>query len=146
MDDLDLIDDERTELQKRIKSISNLPDRLRHLAIDFILILGMLVLIKNLFLSTGYERGNTGFIIDFSVLLLLYFAYYVFLEFQYGLTVGKWLNKTRVVNESQEKPSFKAVVIRAVIRPIPFQFVLRLFPYQRTLHDLLSKTWVVRIH
>ncbi len=142
----DLIDDDQSDLQKRISGLSNLLDRVRHIVIDFMLILGLTYSIKTmLFQMDVLNRGTKTVSTDFILLILVHFSYYVLLEYNYGLTVGKFLNKTRFVNELYEKPDFKAVLIRAIIRLIPFQFALRLFPAQRTYHDLLSKTWGVRI-
>lgn len=142
----DLIDDDQSDLQKRISGLSNLLDRVRHIVIDFMLILGLTYSIKTmLFQMDVLNRGTKTVSTDFILLILVHFSYYVLLEYNYGLTVGKFLNKTRFVNELYEKPDFKAVLIRAIIRLIPFQFALRLFPAQRTYYDLLSKTWGVRI-
>lgn len=146
MESYELLDDERSEMQKRIVCISNIQDRLRHFVIDFILIVAMTIALRSIILSARFDGMNHTAVLDLVALSAIYFSYFVFLEFQFGLTIGKYFNKTRVVNEEQEKPNLQAVIIRAIIRPIPFQFILRLLPFNRTLHDYLSKTWVVRIH
>jgi len=146
MEHPDLLDDERSEMQKRIVCIINIPDRIRHFVIDFILIMAMTIALRSIVLSTHFDGMHQSAALEVVIFILIYFSYFVFLEFQFGLTIGKYFNKTRVVNEEQQKPNLQAVIIRAIIRPIPFQFILRLLPFNRTLHDYLSKTWVVRIH
>lgn len=77
----------------------------------------------------------------------VYFLYYFIFEYFVGKTPGKYLTKTRVVNLNGGRPSAKAVLIRTVLRIIPFDIISYLFGLTG-LHDLMSKTLVIkrRVH
>lgn len=128
-----------------VKELSTYLDRLRHFVIDF-LIISILSLVLFFNFSKVYFMGNdseSGWTMIMTW-LIIYSLYYLLLETYAGRTVGKILNKTMIVTIKNEKPDFKQVLIRAIVRLIPFQFVPILTAYERTLHDTLSKTWVIR--
>ena len=77
--------------------------------------------------------------------IIVYFSYYLVLESLFSLTTGKFFNKVRVVTIEKEKPTFGQVLLRSIMRLIPFGFIIFYTPHNRALHDLLSNTWVGRI-
>ena len=77
-------------------------------------------------------------------IFIIYGGYYILLEFFLGKTLGKFLTKTRVVNEEGEKIDFRQAVIRFLCRWIPFEFLsLGLGVDAKAWHDTLSKTHVI---
>jgi uncharacterized RDD family membrane protein YckC len=81
-------------------------------------------------------------------LLLISFAmipgYYIIFEYFWGKTPGKFITKTRVVNEAGRPPSFMNIVGRTLCRFIPFEPFSFLGGNGSTgWHDSISKTYVV---
>lgn len=77
-------------------------------------------------------------------MVLLMGGYYIFQEYLWGKTIGKYFTQTRIVNNYGEKMDFRAAVIRSFARFIPFEvFSLLLGKDVRAWHDVLSKTVVV---
>jgi|TARA_B110000261_G_C12833918_1_gene257395 uncharacterized RDD family membrane protein YckC len=141
MEVLDQIEEEKN----KFKSLCNFMDRVRHMAVDFIIIF-VLSLLTFFNFSQKYftqDDGKTGNIM-LVTMFVIYILYYLIWESLAGRTLGKFLNKTQVVNTQQENPTIKQVLIRLATRLIPFQFVTYFTPYQKPLHDILSKTWVMR--
>ena len=83
-----------------------------------------------------------------SLIILAAFAiipgYYIVLEYFWGKTLGKFLTKTRVVNEAGKQPSFWNIVGRSLCRFIPFE-PFSFFGGGKPIgwHDSISKTYVV---
>ena len=130
---------------KRYKSISNSWDRLRHLVIDLIVLLILTSLIhfnisSALFDVSKEQTGN----VFFCTFLCIYFLYYLFFETTFGQTPGKFLNKTEVVTNEMKRPDWKSVFIRAIVRLVPLQHISIYTIYNRPLHDMISRTWVLR--
>lgn len=124
---------------------ATIQDRVRHFYID-----GLIVLITsvNVLLSLPDGRHSESLKLDnftfTTILLIVYFLYYTLLEYFFGFTLGKLINKTRVVNLDSSKPSFIQILIRTSARLIPFGFITNLSPYGAALHDLFSKTRTIR--
>ena len=74
-------------------------------------------------------------------------VYYIPMEGFFGLTIGKLVTGTRVVDEHGGRPTWGQVVGRTFSRLIPFEPFSVLFSTDgkiRGWHDSLSGTWVVR--
>ncbi len=88
-------------------------------------------------------------IYDETLITILYFItpilYYTFFELYFGKTIGKFITKTKVINEYGERPGFRNLLGRSVCRYIPFEPFSFLFgwEYPRGWHDSLSNTYVV---
>jgi uncharacterized RDD family membrane protein YckC len=77
-------------------------------------------------------------------LLLLYPALYCYCEYKWQKTPGKFLSKTIVINEYANKPDIRTIVLRSLIRIVPFDPLSCLGEkYSRGWHDKWSETWVV---
>lgn len=125
---------------------TNIQDRIRHLLIDGLIVMIISALIRTLVeithLLTQEEIRMVG---ATAITLSVYILYYTTLEFYFGFTIGKLLNKTRVINLDESKPRFVQIVIRTLTRPIPIGFVTIATPYKAALNDLFSKTRTIRI-
>lgn len=75
------------------------------------------------------------------------FLYYLFFEGIFSRTPGKWMSLTKVVNVSGARPSFVQVLIRCVGRVMGIIIIDSiLLPFlNQTLHDYISKTYIVEI-
>ena len=115
--------------------------------IDTLLLYSSVIL---LILSTVSDSSNRGglesrelVIVLLPWLLLVGFpGYYIFCEYNFGKTLGKYLTKTKVVALDGSKPTFQKVLIRTLCRLIPYEAISFLF-YESGLHDRISKTMVV---
>ena len=75
------------------------------------------------------------------------FLYYLFFEGIWRRTPGKWMSLSKVVGADGKKASFGQVSVRCLIRVVGVVFIDSLFLpiWGRTLHDYVSKTYVVEI-
>jgi uncharacterized RDD family membrane protein YckC len=75
------------------------------------------------------------------------FLYYLFFEGIWRRTPGKWLSLTRVVDASGKKASFGQIKERCIIRIVGIILIDSLFLpiLGRTLHDYLSKTYIIEV-
>jgi uncharacterized RDD family membrane protein YckC len=126
---------------------SNLQDRIRHIFIDGLIVLIVSALIRSLVeMGNFFETREIFKLAVIGIMLTTYSLYYSLLEFYFGFTIGKLLNKTRVVSlNTKGKPNFSQVLIRTLTRLIPIGFVTIVTPYRATVHDLFSKTRTIRI-
>lgn len=72
------------------------------------------------------------------------FIYYTIFEFAFGRSIGKMLSYSKVVNAAGKKPGFLVIVLRSAIRIILIDAFFIPF-LDRTLHDFVSKTYVVEV-
>lgn len=71
--------------------------------------------------------------------------YYFCMEYGTGgSTIGKYFTKSKVVNEQGNEPSFFACLLRTFGRGIPFDWLVALVGDRRCIHDLISKTYVIK--
>lgn len=76
--------------------------------------------------------------------ILMYFLYYILLEFYFQKTLGKLVTKSIVVNEYGERPDFKSICYRALTRLVPFEpFSFFWSKDARWWHDSWAKTYVI---
>ncbi|MGJ7903228.1 RDD family protein [Lysobacter sp. 1R34A] len=84
---------------------------------------------------------------DYAIGIGLMLAYYIPLEGMFGVTVGKLITGTRVVDEQGRPPGWGQVIGRTFARLIPLEPFSVLFSDSRRpagWHDRLPKTLVVR--
>lgn len=111
--------------------------RLVHLIIDFVfyyLVLWRLIMVAAFF--------NSNQIVDL-IFTFSFPLYYIICEFFFQKTLGKVFTNSIVVNEYGEKPDFKTILIRTVIRFIPFES-LSFLNSNRGWHDTWTNTYVIR--
>ncbi len=89
-----------------------------------------------------FEQENR--LIDYIFGFIAGMIYYVAFEGITGRTIGKFITKTKVVDEQGNKPTFSMIVLRSLCRHIPFNALSFLGDPGKGWHDSLSKTRVVK--
>ncbi|TAE83574.1 MAG: RDD family protein [Bacteroidetes bacterium] len=142
-------DSEEYTAKRPVKSIAYGP-RFGHFIIDLIAFqiviyfTDYLLLMLVSLLSHNIHVLITLGLISRIVLLLLYPALYAFCEYKWQKTPGKFLTKTLVIDEYGNKPGLRTIVLRSLIRLVPFEpFSCLSDTYSRGWHDRWSNTWVV---
>ncbi|MFM2040837.1 MAG: hypothetical protein RLZZ493_1426 [Bacteroidota bacterium] len=117
--------------------------RIINLLIDT-MVVGILTLFVMIILD--YAGINFKFISTKSnvkiIFIVIQISYYLILEFTLNKTIGKFITHSKVVNLHFSKPNFFQLIIRTVIRFVPFEF-LSFINMGKGWHDLLSKTLVI---
>lgn len=92
-----------------------------------------------------YQMYNQPFKYSFNFGYLFFavlFVYYFVLELLFKVTLGKLVSYTKVVTIHNTKPNALQILIRSLVRLTIIDMFF--FPfYEKTLHDVLSKTVVV---
>lgn len=118
--------------------------RLVGFVIDFIIIL----VIYSLFVSISAEIYNTRIDKIYNPLLLIspfIVFYYSLQEYLFNTSIGKIIFKLKIVSaKTNEKPTFSQILIRSLTRLIPIDIFFYLFKRPIGLHDILSKTVVIK--
>lgn len=88
---------------------------------------------------------NMGFVISSTLFIIcLYPGFYACCEYMWQQTPGKFLTRTYVIDEYANKPELHTLLLRSVIRFIPFDGLSFLGDgYVRGWHDSWANTWVV---
>ncbi len=97
------------------------------------------VLILALLLKNFLERDLLKWI-----LIFYYYFYYLIMETIFGQTIGKMITKTRVVATNGKSPSFGRILLRTLLRLVPFDFI-SYFVSAQGIHDRFSKTELIKI-
>jgi len=85
------------------------------------------------------------FIFDsFGIYLLSLLIYYLFSELLFQRTIGKFFTKSIVINEYCEKPDFGSIILRTLIRFVPFE-IFSFLMSNRGWHDIWTKTYVIKV-
>lgn len=139
--------------KKRIYTRASLLKRFLNLVIDYMAILHFSifvgVLLGAIFVLIGkgewvtiFKNGYVNLMISLGVIFLYYFIGEYFLK---GKTLGKFATKTRVRKISGEKLIMEDILIRSLIRLIPFEFISIFFEMEKkeSWHDRFSDTIVV---
>ena len=135
--------------KRPVKSIA-LGPRFGHFIIDLIIfqviiyIAGYIFEMLTSLVSFSVRLNLTINLISSIVLLFLYPALYAFCENKWQRTPGKFLTKSLVIDEYGNKPEWRAIILRSVIRFVPFEpFSCLSDKYSNGWHDRWAKTWVV---
>jgi len=85
-------------------------------------------------------------LVNYIVTLLLYPTLYAFCEYKWQRTPGKYLTRTVVIDEYGNKPGARTIVLRSLLRIVPFEpfSCLGNDPGSHGWHDRWSETWVVK--
>ncbi|MBE9481743.1 MAG: RDD family protein [Bacteroidetes bacterium] len=76
------------------------------------------------------------------LILLVFVTYYLIFESFTGKTIGKYITKTKVLKTDLTKPNFLYILLRTIIRLIPFDF-LTFLSKKNGWHDRFSSTVVI---
>lgn len=112
--------------------------RLFNFLIDSLFFL-VLVFILALLMKSYLSRQDL-----FPVFITIYYLYFLVCEFMFGQTIGKYLTKTKVVGSDERPPSFWNVLVRTLLRMLPFDFISYLV-YSQGIHDKFSKTKLIKL-
>ncbi len=94
------------------------------------------------FLSASGLNAGLSELEFYLVYFLVTVLYYTLFETYAGKTLGKFITKTRIVDENGFQPSMNTVLIRTLCRFIPFEaFSFLVSPIGW--HDRISKTYVI---
>jgi|GEM_PF-3034260 len=86
--------------------------------------------------------GTNGMVVPSAIVILICnWSYYALFEALFGITPGKILSGTRVVDDESHIPQFKTIAIRSLCRMVPFEALS--FLGSRGWHDAWSDTYVV---
>ena len=94
--------------------------------------------------SGGYAGRSNNVFLSYLIGFAIVFGYYAVLEGFTGRTIGKFITRTKVVDENGEKPDFNTILIRSLCRLIPFEQFSFLGSDSYGWHDKFSKTRVVK--
>ena len=95
-------------------------------------------------IATDMENINPW--LDRLISAIIYAIFYMFYEgVLKGRTIGKYITKTKVVNEYGETPGLQSTILRSLCRLIPFEQFSFLGEQGRGWHDSMSDTYVVDI-
>ena len=109
--------------------------------IGFFLTAMILSVVFDLFVHTSDK--STYALFGYLMMLISFFLYYVFMEYKFQKTIGKFLTKTKVVMNDGRKPELNEIIIRTAFRLIPFDQISYLFT-KNGFHDRLSNTTVIK--
>lgn len=118
--------------------------RLIHFIIDgvaFLLTAFVLSIFLDLFLPAMDQESMV--LLGNGLFFASFFLYYVFMEYKYQKTLGKFLTNTKVVMRNGEKPKISEIFIRTVCRLVPLDGFSFLFT-RTGLHDRFSNTIVIK--
>ena len=134
------------KVKRKVKTVQG-GRRFAHYFVDSLLIGGVYFLLtlagveadKN---SSVYyvETNSVQFYIGY-IQMFLSFAFYFGFEAWLGRTPGKFLTNSYVIDEYARKPKTTDILIRTLIRWVPFEAFSCLG--ERGWHDKWSKTWLV---
>jgi uncharacterized RDD family membrane protein YckC len=118
--------------------------RLIHFIVDFIAFCIIFIILGTLIGYIIHTTDQLAFgLINYSMLLISFFAYFVFMEFKYQKTIGKFLTKTKVVLKDGQPPLLNDIIIRTLCRLIPLDQFSFIFT-RNGFHDYLSNTTVIK--
>lgn len=135
----------KLEEQKALDTLHVSPlTRFLHFIIDTIAFL-LLALICGFLLDLIFKTADQNIIrlTIYPIFLASYLGYFIFMEYKFQKTIGKFLTKTKVVKINGDKPDLSDIVARAFCRLIPFDRVSFIF-VRNGFHDYLSKTTVIK--
>lgn len=74
---------------------------------------------------------------------LIFFLYYMIMEYSFGKTIGKFITRTKVISTDSERLSLGQCAGRAISRFIPFDGISCFFGGNTCWHDTIPKTMAV---
>lgn len=87
--------------------------------------------------------GSGNKLVEYGFAYLVIFIYYLIMESATGKTLGKYITRTKVVDENGNVPSFSTILVRSACRLVPFDGLSFIFSEDGGWHDRWSKTKVI---
>ena len=120
--------------------------------IDKLVLYALVALAVMVALLVGNERviawiDNMDRITDFAITYAAVLVYYTIMEGVFGLSIGKLVTGTRVVDAHGRRLTFGKGFLRSLCRLIPFDAISLLLSdddVRRAWHDSMTRTYVVR--
>lgn len=131
------------------ENVASVGKRVLGAIIDIIILFIIMIIFSFLF---GTAKGSSFAVSGFPavIMYLFWFAYFVVLEVATGKTIGKYVVKAKVVNESGGRISWGASIIRNLLRIVDgfffylVGFIIALATKEnQRLGDIAAKTYVV---
>jgi uncharacterized RDD family membrane protein YckC len=118
--------------------------RFLHLIVDSTIVGFIYTVIQTLLLHmyASFQSSEIAIYI-IGMQFFYFFIPYLLMEHFFQVTVGKLLTQSIVVDEYGNKPNFQTILLRSVIRVIPFDSLTFLGDEARGWHDRLSNTYVI---
>ncbi len=142
-------DTEEYKAKRPVKSVSAGP-RFGHFFVDFIICQIIFYILQIAFLNLfkeyhdNYSLKTSLFLLNNIIVLIFYPSYYIISEHLWQKSPGKFLTKTIVIDEYGNKPELGTIILRSIIRIVPFEpFSSLSDDFSYAWHDKWSKTWVV---
>ncbi len=137
---------EDMEQKMAMYSESSVGQRFLNYIIDYLIMLKAIFIISLyivvvVFNDISYFDIHTKLVLYISS-IITFFIYYFFMEKIYGVTIGKIITNTRVVQENGDYITWKQAFIRSFSRMVPFETISTFSGYPW--HDKLSSTYVVK--
>lgn len=107
------------------------------------LVAGRLAAFESLLTTAGNLSVLQSEVVALITGLAVFVAYYVALEVLFGRTVGKMILGTRVISDRGTHATFKGILLRTLVRLVPFEPVSFWFS-RGWWHDVWTGTEVVR--
>lgn len=136
---IELTNESEVQNQLTDESVST-STRFIHFVVDTI---AFYILSIFLFMILHFIVNITNDAINYVVLIMAFFLYYVYMETKYQKTIGKFITNTKVVNIDGSKPESSEIVRRTFCRLIPFDRLSFLFS-SNGFHDRLSETKIIK--
>ena len=128
---------------KTDRFINNFIDVICFFIFSFLMDFLILEILEKLFNNLMF--GFYGVIFNYVLGVIYGTIFFTFLEGTTGSTIGKYITKTKVIDEDGNKPSYETILIRSLCRHIPFDAFSFLGRPGYGWHDKLSKTRVVKV-
>lgn len=137
-------DENLLDFEKKVDFIpASLGKRLANYIIDLFFVVFMVLIVANFFdMYDSIEENKSSGTINILVLIIM-LIYYVFMEYKFGKTIGKFITRTKVVSTNGNELSFGQCLGRIFCRMIPFNQLSGLFMSGVFWHDSIPKTLVV---
>ena len=138
----------KVKAKRTVRTITTGP-RIGHFIIDYLCLQVVAVAVQVLATLAFWDVPPSRWTVAFQLLagllvLLIIPALYVYCEFRWQRTPGKIVTKTLVVDEFGNRPDLKTIILRTMIRVVPFEpFSCFGDPHSRGWHDRWSNTFVV---
>ncbi len=141
-------DTEEYEAYRTVNIISSGP-KFAHFIIDLICFQIVIYIVDYIFkLVLNFTEFNVTInltleMFSFIILLLLYPGLYAFCEYKWQQTPAKYLTKSIVIDEYGNRPELRAIVLRSLVRLVPFEPFSCYGEPSSGWHDRWSDTYVV---
>lgn len=137
------ISGKKLEVEKTIEGIVVVSrvKRIAHFAIDFfILTTGVHFIVLYIAINVQWSLYIQYQWIFFTILLI---TYYTISELFFGRTIGKFITESRVISLNGSQPTFYQILLRTLVRLIPFEIFSLMGVSPLGWHDKWSGTMVV---